>query len=133
MGLLDKPDNAQVRFVSGGIDDSPPVPDITVRIKPGGSVTPPLTANNPRGTTLTVVPASGSFSGGFVLVDNNPVLPTTKVTRIVSYRGLIVPDAGVLRGYGHFLLPKLPSAGPPSTSTSTSPILSGQVVLEPAD
>ncbi len=132
MGLLDKPDNAQVRFVSGGIDDSPPVPDITARIKPGGTVTPPLTVNNPRGTTLTVLPASGSFSGGFVLVDNNTVMPTTKVTRIVSYRGLIVSEAGVLRGYGHFLLPKLPSAGPPSTSTTTSPILSGQVVLEAA-
>lgn len=133
MGLLDRPDNAQVRFVSGGIDDSPPLPDITARIKPGGTVTPPLTVNNPRGTTLTVLPASGSFSGGFVLVDNNTVMPTTKVTRIVSYRGLIVSEAGVLRGYGHFLLPKLPSAGPPSTSTTTSPILSGQVVLEAAD
>jgi hypothetical protein len=46
----------------------------------------------------------------------------------VAYQGLVIRDAGGLSGFGYFLLPQLPIALP--QTIATTPILSGQVVLD---
>jgi sugar lactone lactonase YvrE len=69
------------------------------------------------------------FDGTFKLSDSNPVSgasPST-VNRNVSYNGVFLRRTG--RGHGFFLLEQLPSAGPPVTTPTTSPIFSGRVIL----
>ncbi|MBC8011091.1 MAG: fibronectin type III domain-containing protein [Burkholderiales bacterium] len=76
------------------------------------------TADNPVKWTLTMTPATGAFSGSFVLTDTIPA-PTVKnpdatksVPRKVTFSGVLsqadAPDQAI--GYGHFLLPALPDA-----------------------
>ena len=59
-----------------------------------------------------------------MILTDPPALPRT-----VAFQGWLVPTLG--KGYGYFLLPQLanPLASPPTTAT-TSPILSGKVLLE---
>jgi len=58
------------------------------------------------------------------------VTPAKALLRTVTYRGVLVNDGGVPRGLGFFLLPELPSVGPPKTTLTTSRLLSGSVRLE---
>ena len=56
--------------------------------------------------------------------------PAKALLRTVTYRAVLVNDGGVPRGLGFFLLPELPSVGPPKTTLTTSRLLSGSVRLE---
>jgi hypothetical protein len=90
--------------------------------------TPGGPANQAR-ATFAPVPATGSFSGKFTLIDPDPLNAAKTVSRVVTYQGLVLRHAtGERTGYGYFLLPQLaqPTASPPTTAT-TSPILSGDV------
>ena len=88
------------------------------------SVDLPDRSNNPCSTRLTVTSSTSALSGSFVLVDQNPAVPGTNMTRTVSYRGLIIREAGVLSGHGHFLLAKRPAAGSSERPTTTDIISS---------
>ncbi len=55
--------------------------------------------------------------------------PSKPLKRPASFQGMIVDDGESLKGYGFFLLPQMPTATPRTTPT-TSPILSGGVLLE---
>lgn len=135
---LTAPGNATLEFNEGGIASRnnpgplPPAPNATVTVDALNKV-----AMVP-GTTTTIVNSAnvaklGKFNGKFVLTDDNPrtIAPVTPlvVTRSVNYEGMIIWDGTKWIGYGFFLLPALPGDSP-LTTTTTSPILSGQVVFE---
>ena len=131
LGVSPGPNNARLVFADAAIDTPPPAPGISLGIGALNAITYP--ASNPRKTTLKFTLATGEFSGGFTMEDSNPLPPPATpavVKRAATYQGIIVREGGVHRGYGYFLIPQLPSAGPPQTSPTTSPILSGQVVFE---
>lgn len=117
MGLPDQAGNARLVFTGGDFGVPAVAPDITVRIQPKGVVIMPLAADNPRKSTLTLTTKSGSIKGGMTFKDGS-------VSRTSSYEGIIVTEpGGVQRGYGFFLLGKLPVPVPTVTE-------SGLVVLE---
>lgn len=124
--------NALLAFTQAGIGLPAPAPDITVSIDAAGKPTVPKAPANSRGTTLTLTSGTGALSGGFKLVDPNPVTGGS-LTRPASFQGLLIPDPdGSLHGRGFFMLQQLPSLGPPPTSASSAPIRSGKVTLEPS-
>ena len=105
-------------------------PDIRVTVTAAGKLVPPVKADNPAGTTIRLVPASGLFSGKFALKDDLPTASPAVMKRSVSYQGLVVPDAdGQSRGYGWFILQQLPTEVP-LTTVKTSPFLGGDVRLQ---
>ena len=126
------PTNAKLEFDGAGVPTTPNLnsPPATIQIKAPATVILPVPGMNPAGTTLTLVPSSGAFTGTFTLTNGT-------LTRKVTFQGLAVPQlstpSDVLDavGYGYFLLPQLPdnTAVPPTTST-TSPIRSGLVTLQ---
>ena len=136
--------NAKLTFASANLESSVTyknVPNGPTKSLDGLVFTVPATnvpvmppaASNPATLTLPTFSAkTGAFGGTFVLKgDPDTTAPKpTLVTRTVSYFGLLVPRASVHKGVGFFLLAQLPSAGPPVTTASTSPFLSGQVLLE---
>ena len=76
-------------------------------------------AGSSTGTTLSFVPSTGTFSGGFTLTDTIPNGAPPTVTRNVTFTGLIIGHRNVTKrngdgaqvGYGFFILPQLPSTG----------------------
>lgn len=133
LGLTASPGvpNAQLGFAQGGIGAPPP--DVTFEVTDKNKVLMPKagTVDNPNSVTLSFSTTKGTFAGKFKLIDPDPTKPGKNVTRSVSYQGMIVPTGpGTGEGVGYFLLPQLPDPGPPLTTLSTSPILSGHVVFE---
>jgi hypothetical protein len=114
-------DNAQFTFSDAGVP-SATNPNMRLRISNTNVLT--LNPTNPgKINSLVFTPTTGAFGGKMTLTDP-PALPRT-----VAFQGWLVPTLG--KGYGYFLLPQLanPLATPPTTAT-TSPILSGKVLLE---
>jgi hypothetical protein len=151
LGLANTTDNAKLTFASANIETSLTylnaayggpsasldgkvftVNASNVAVMPS---TPSAAIANPATLSLTINATTGALSGTFTLKgDLDPtdhVAPFATVTRsAVKYVGLIVPRLG--KGYGCFQLPQLPADGPPKTTISTSPTLSGQVLFEAA-
>ncbi|HYF37592.1 MAG TPA: immunoglobulin domain-containing protein, partial [Prosthecobacter sp.] len=125
--------NATLAFTEGGLSGTTtdPVgtqtkPDVEVRIKSSGVFVP----TNPRGTTLTLAPTTGLFSGKATLIDANPAKPGTNITRVLNYYGIVSRDGGgQFRGYAFFFLARRPDELSTQTITTTDQ-LSGQVVFE---
>jgi hypothetical protein len=122
-------------FLHGGIGNSPPSPDITVTLSAGNKVGYPVAEQNPRKTTLTLTPAKGSFTGSFTLEDNDPLdlrpppAVRRKISRKVSFQGLLVRGTDGWKGAGYFLLPELPDAT--GETITKTPVHSGAVRLLP--
>lgn len=147
LGLENTTDNAKLTFASADIESLKTYLNIAnggptaslagkrITITTANTLSPLAVANNPAALSLTINSATGAFSGSFTLKDDaDPTdhLPPIAVLapRIISYKGLLLLRAGFNKGYGQFQLPQLPSDGPPKTTLSTSPILSGQVIFE---
>lgn len=126
--------NLNISFTKGGLASASLNPDIAVRISTANGVNYPVT--RVAGTTLGINKDTGSFSGGFILLDST-------IKRSVTYQGLLIPpiphtpatySSGVLTaneipgssgfGTGYFLLPEL------LPTTSKSKINSGRVVIQ---
>ena len=134
--------NATLYFTEGGLSGPPPIVgasmaqflNISLRITASNSlVMPPGATDNLAGVGLALNAATGAFSGSFILKnDQDPTSASARLlSRTVHYYGQIVPRAGLNQGVGYFLLPELPSyANAQATTLSTSPILSGKVVLQ---
>jgi hypothetical protein len=135
-------DNAALAFAAGGLGAASMNPSINLRLRSLGTAVVPVSnpaANpnpNPAGTKLSIIASSGAFSGSFTLVD-----PAGK--RPVKFNGLIIPDPSTHTtvgqrldglGAGFFLLNQLPNTNVlPVPKLTTTPILSGQVILEKVD
>lgn len=115
--------NAQFTFNDGGVGASVTAPQVLLRITDHNAIS--IFGANPGAITSLSLSSSavgGSFSGKFTLFD----VPN----RTVSFQGMLVSPPG--RGYGYFLLPqKADALAIPPTTSSTSPILSGKVILSP--
>lgn len=118
--------NIGLVFIYGGVSTldttvSPPRRDITAECMnqdPNivASVAAPAVVSidstlNPAKTTLTIIPATGFYSGTFTLVNKDP--NNNNVTRKGTYSGLVVghpspSDRNSMIGYGPFILPHLP-------------------------
>ena len=73
---------------------------------------------------------SGSFKGSFELTDSDTsVTPNKNLVRKSEFQGMIVDNGTEVKGYGFFLLSKMPTVSP-KTTLATSPRLSGSVLLE---
>lgn len=131
MGCDDVDNNATLLFVEGGVPtgnpgNPPASPNVTLRIKVGGSDVV-QTVPNPRATAVTISPATGLFNGSFSIKDTNPVNNKAE-SRPALFYGVIVRHDGGTSGCGHFLLQEFSTPG--VTTTATSKKLSGQVRLE---
>lgn len=126
MGLTNVDGNAKLTFLEGGLESGNPAP-FTFNIRNNN-----LTKNIQTITYPTVNPAKvsfalgatplGSFSGKFTI--NNPV---TTLLRTITYQGVVTKTgASTYRTAGFFLVPQLPV---PGKTLTTSPVLSGQVIL----
>lgn len=92
-----------------------------------------LKATPGTSTGAFVVGTTGSFSGTFTVPGTDTtVTPNKPLNRTVAFNGMIVDDGSGQKGYGCFLLPDMPVAGPPKTTITTSPKKSGSVLLEAA-
>lgn len=127
LGLSSGTDNAQLDFTDGGIAGVANHPDVTLSIQTGNKAT--ASAPNPAGTKLLLTATTGALSGTFTLSDNDPraSFAGKKVTRAVTYQGIIINDGLQTFGVGYFLLPRLPNDAPGATTPTSSAILSGQV------
>lgn len=87
-------------------------------------------AANPLKAALKIAKATGLFTGQFTLTDPDPANTTRTITRTVKHRGILLQ--GLERGVGHFQVPMLPDANAqPPTKITTSPMVSGAVMLRP--
>lgn len=125
--------SAVLSFLQGGINASPPVPDISFTLGKGNVVTYPAT--RARATTLSFNASKGTFAGGFNLEDNDlldlrpPPAVLRKLSRKVSFQGLLVRGTFGWRGVGSFLLPELPDAV--GETLSNTPVHAGTVQIVP--
>lgn len=112
--------NATLDFSEAGFACSQPL-----RITSTNTAAVPANANV---VTLTLNATTGAINGGFTRKDPNPSNHALTISRSATYFGALVPRLS--QGVGHFLLAQMPDpVGPPVTTLTTSPILSGQVVL----
>lgn len=131
--LLDST-TASLSFDQGGLGAARLTPGGTFNVPLGNAV--PTVASSPPDSASTIFNAvnlaTGTFAGTFFLADDNPLTPAVNVNelkRTVKFKGLVIPSGSELVGYGFFLAPQLPTVSPPTTPT-TSPELSGSVMLE---
>jgi hypothetical protein len=134
LGLAEAgPNTAALSFLHGGIGSPPPTPDITITLGKGSAVTYP--ALNPRKTTLSFVPAKGTFTGSFTLEDNDPLdlrpppAVLKKLPRKVTFNGLLMLTAEGWQGVGSFQLPELPDVT--GETLTTTPVHAGSVLILP--
>jgi hypothetical protein len=88
-----------------------------------------LLPTGPAATSVKLDRTTGAFSGQFTLTDVHPVTPSAaRITRKVTFQGLIIPTAGGHRGRGYFLLQQLPT--PVFPPPPALPTLSGAAFIE---
>ena len=112
-------------------------PNIGISIVRGNTLTLPTgTTLNPASTTLSMVAATGQFSGQFTLNDVNPRGTPATISRTVQYKALLVPVTVSGQdpvyssvGVGAFTIDLLPASGTTQTATTTSQQV-GRVVLQ---
>jgi len=130
LGLTDVNDDVELVFTGGGAGAPAPGPNADFSISALNKATL-ISASNPRGTALsTITPGTGAFSGKFTHDDPSP-LDNKTVKRPTTFQGMIVKEGAGYVGVGYFILDKLPEAGSPNTTPTTSPKLSGHVLLQP--
>ncbi len=84
-----------------------------------------------RKTTLVITAKTGALKGKFTLVQEVNPITGKKITRNVSYLGLIVNSSDGFRGIGYFMLPQLPAVA--GQTPSNTPIMGGRMIFEKHD
>ena len=131
--LMDLPNvdgNARLNFAEGGLlaGQAPTVVFSIRNLKPSlavQTVTLPDaggTLNPARVSFAILASPPGQFNGSLTIPHSLPAL-----VRKVSYQGTVVRLGSSYQAVGFFLMPQLPQ---PGQTLTTSPVLSGQVVLE---
>jgi hypothetical protein len=128
---MDVDNNAALTFEGGGIELGALNPDTWIRFNARNQILVPKLnrqmGSNPANLTAAFNASIGLVSGTFTLVDQ--VSGYAKpIQRVVTYKGLVIP--GMSGARGHFQLPLLPNE---SSTLTTSPIMSGQMLLWPAE
>lgn len=143
LGLAENPTgNAFLSFRDGGVTDPDTRLDVTVEVVSGEARSVNVVSANPGNVGMKIRRAlpfrvgrggrAGTCFGQFTLVDpDHTQAPPRDLTRRVTFEGLIVDDGESPKVYGYFLLPQLPETGPPTTTLRNSPVLSGNLLLEP--
>jgi hypothetical protein len=137
LGATAGPGNAKITFNEGGapspatrLDTSNlqiALTKVTVATPNPGKVALSIDKGKPG---LFTPGTSGSFKGNFEVTDSDTsVTPNKNLVRKSEFQGMIVDNGTEVKGYGFFLLPKMPTASP-KTTLATSPRLSGSVLLE---
>ena len=130
MGLPNSNLNARLSFYEGGLmtGQAPPVIfSIRNNSTTGTAQTVTLptaggTANPAKVSFALATSPLGQFSGSLTIANVTPAL-----VRSVTYQGMIISLGSTYQAVGCFLLPQLPQ---PGQTLTTSPQLSGQVVLD---
>lgn len=126
--------NVALTFAEGGAPDPANRLDVDLRYSAPALRDPQTPSPNPGLVTITTTASTGLFSGSFTLSDlDTTVTPHVLRNRVTAYDGVIARDVdAVLRGFGRFQLAKMPdNLVSPATTLSTSPMLSGRVLLAP--
>ncbi len=111
--------NANVGFDLGGLTN--PF-DRTLTLSDKNAVS--FLGPNPQSVKLTLTPATGRFTGSFLLVENPTAPAAQQIKRSAHFNGLIIQAPGINQGLGHFNLGEL------GTKLTTTPMQSGWVELE---
>ena len=124
VGLPNSAGTAALLFSDAGLSLSAVDPDVNAfTFTSANKVVLPAagSADNAGKDNLVITVATGVVTGHFTLLDD-------RLTRTVTYQGMIVPTlGGGVKAAGYFLLPQIPLTG---QTTATSPILSGQVTIQ---
>lgn len=124
--------NAALEFAQGGAPDPASRLNVQIRYSAPAVLDPQTLLNNPGKVSLAINPATGLITGGFVLSDHD-VTTGKALERKPLFYGLIARDLnGLLFGFGHFQLARMPdNYVVPPTSSTTSALLSGSLLLRP--
>lgn len=128
--------NARITFAGGGA----PSPETRLNSSNTQIETAKVTVADRSNVKLSIVAGNvsnpfvpgttGSFKGSFELTDSDTsVTPAKNLLRKAEIKGMIVDDGSELKGYGFFILPKMPTASP-RTTLKTAPRLSGSILIE---
>lgn len=121
LGLPDQGGNGSLVFSKGDVESAAQFMSLaqTFRITTANvAVFAPVAGGNPCNVKMTIVPATGLFSGSFALSD---LVTGKSVPRTVNYFGILLSHRA--KGYGYFLLPGL------LPSTTASNTLGGRIQL----
>lgn len=108
-----------VSFVSGGVEASATVPDVTGAVWTDKFKADFVGTTNPAKVTVNINKAKGTVTGSFMLMETTPPL-TRKGVKILGQ--VVRLSDGEIKVAGYFLLPQIPASGQKPTAT---PILSG--------
>jgi hypothetical protein len=128
-------DNARLSFAEGGLVAGQANPQVFTIRNTGAALVQTITMPkynaalpvnpNPNMVTFALAAAPlGQFSGSLTVFH-----PVTTLNRTAKFTGMIVWTGSAYSAQGYFLLSQLPQSG---QTLTTSPVLSGQVVLEKA-
>lgn len=130
-GFTAQAENAALVFSQGLIENTERFPDLdqgfTVNAKHLAVPSNPPGPANPASVKLSFQAKTGAYGGSFVLSDPDPRNAAKRITRKVTFRGLIVP--GQAQAPGLFLLGELPPA--PGVLNPKALIHTGKSVLAP--
>ena len=132
MNLIAGAGNATLTFTGASLGTAAYHPSGNFTVAAPAKVTPP--SPNQSATTLSFATTTGLFSGQFKLVDPDTSLVSHPLlTRTTLYYGILIRPGGqaTIVGKGFFNLANMPTATPHTTS-STSPLVSGEVTLSQA-
>jgi autotransporter-associated beta strand protein len=127
-GLTNADNNAKLTFVEGGLVAGQITPNPFVfSIRNTGTavaqtVKLPVVNANKVSFKLAAKPL-GQFSGTFLITN-----AISTLNRTAKYNGIVIWDGTQYQAVGYFLLAQLPQSG---VTVTSSPILSGQVSLDP--
>ena len=137
LGLVDAGiNNAAITLGEGGLRDAAITTGTDTEFTQGLRITsanavlmPSPGATNPASVTLTLDATTGILTGAFTLKDLDPtaMTPVILTRSAVPYAGVLVPRLN--KGVGSFQLQQLPASGPPKTTLTTSPQVSGWMML----
>lgn len=114
----------EMTFGAAGVEDSETKPDVQL-VMDGKGVLKPGAPNDGK-VSFKPDAAKAVFSGGITLDDPHWDKPApARWPRKSAYQGVIIQRGGTYTGHGYFLLPQMPVTDP-----KTTPVLSGQVLVE---
>ena len=111
-------------------------PDVSFQVFSPGTLplVPSTIGSNPGATTVVINNDTGFANGTFTCVDLDPTKTNSStVTRVATWHGLAIRPVGTtpMKSFGFYVVRELPTDDFPSPTTiATSPIVSGDLVIQ---